>query len=78
MIEVIKHGNKTIGPITYRFTCWHCGCVYDADNKDSGVGYHKGGMGHFYARCNCPECGYVNSVDTYVNSTNMESVTNET
>lgn len=71
MIDIIKHGNIPIGPITYRFTCRHCGCIYDVDDYDMGVRYHIGGIGHPYVDCDCPDCGYTNSIDT-------GSVTNET
>ena len=64
MISVIKHGRLDKPPVIYRFICWHCGCVYEADSKDSGVGHHVGGMGHLYAHCNCPDCGYTNTLDT--------------
>ena len=63
MIQIIKHGNPPLEkPHKFYFTCERCGCEWIADNKH--VTANVGGMGHIWISCNCPECCFVESIDT--------------
>lgn len=53
-IKIIKPGKK---PDTIkRFTCSHCGCVFEAHKDDCEVEFNSLGGYYCYA-LNCPTCG---------------------
>ena len=51
-MNIIKHGRK---PITLRFECKECGCVFEVEDRECGITIYFEG---FYAFCyECPDCG---------------------
>ena len=52
-MKVITHGTKPDETVL-RFTCWRCGCVFDADK---GEYKPQGSRNEITFSCNCPECG---------------------
>ena len=53
-IKIIKPGKKP--DTTKRFTCSHCGCVFEADVDDYEVVYESLDGCYCYA-ADCPTCG---------------------
>ena len=54
-IKIIKPGKK---PETVkRFTCRHCGCVFEADEGDYELVFNFCN-GNYVLKVDCPDCGY--------------------
>lgn len=51
-IKIIKPGKKP--ETTKRFTCKHCGCVFNADKDDYEEMYSL--CNGYYLRVDCPVC----------------------
>lgn len=54
-MKIIKHGKIPEKSTVKRFECRHCGCVFEAENKECHYGSQ---YNEHYCYCECPECGH--------------------
>ena len=52
-MKIIEHGKKP--DTTKRFTCGHCGCIFEADDNEYTVLVNEQLKIHIF-ECHCPAC----------------------
>lgn len=55
-IKIIKPGKKP--DAVKRFTCRHCGCVFEADEGDYELVFNLSN-GNYVLKVDCPNCRYI-------------------
>ena len=54
-MKIIKAGNETRMQAIRRFTCHHCGCIFEADRSEYSTQHdYRNGVYHVHP---CPTCG---------------------